>query len=392
MAESRRAFRAGTSAALALLAFGAAAGPATAQSAAVVEADVGGRRATLRVSRHDQYPAVNGRELAGSFMEAASFSGPFLRARLGPEEVVLEAGSPFFMYGDRSYQLANPPYRWGGAFWVPAEFVTAWLPTHVPGAGRGLTTAAADPAPRRIDPGRPWHVVIDPGHGGRDPGTSGQRSREKDVVLAIGRALRDELRGTDGVEPFMTRDSDVYVRHDDRSAYAVRNDGDLFVSIHANSVPSARSARGFETYFLGPARSEEAREVALRENRTPDVGDPDARSIDDRMFILTGLDRTEHLDESRRFAGFVQNALRTARGSGVPDRGVKQGPWWVLLGALARMPSVIIEVGFVSNEREEAYLASAEGQRELARAIARAILDYRRDVFERFGQTSGSGR
>jgi N-acetylmuramoyl-L-alanine amidase len=194
------------------------------------------------------------------------------------------------------------------------------------------------------------------------------------------------------IEPAMTRDTDVYVRHDDRSAFAVEQGGDLFVSIHANSVPSASSARGFETYFLGPARSEEARRVALRENRTPDVGEADAGSIDDRRFILTGLDRTENISESRRFAGFVQNALREARGAGVPDRGVKQGPWWVLLGALARMPSVIIEVGFVSNPREEAYLASADGQREVARAIARAIVTYRQDVLRRFSGGEGAGR
>jgi N-acetylmuramoyl-L-alanine amidase len=121
------------------------------------------------------------------------------------------------------------------------------------------------------------------------------------------------------------------------------------------------------------------------------VGDSSAGSIDDRRFILTGLDRTENISESRRFAGFVQNALREARGPGVPDRGVKQGPWWVLLGALARMPSVIIEVGFVSNPREEAYLVSQDGQREVAGAIARAIVAYREDVIRRFAATEGAG-
>jgi len=375
-----------------LLALHAGSGVAVAQAPGVVEAEIGGRRAALRVSRHHAYAAVNGRELAGSMMEAASFSGPFLRARVGDAELVLEAGSPFFTYGDASYQLANPPYQWGGSFWIPAEFVTTWLPTHVGGVGPAIAEAGPASRPHRVDPSASWRVVIDPGHGGRDPGTIGKRSREKDVVLAIGRALRDELAATDGLDPVLTRDTDVYVKHDDRSAFAVDRGGDLFVSIHANSVPSAGSARGFETYFLGPARSEEAREVALRENRTPDAGAADLGSIDDRMFILTGLDRTENLDESRRFAGFVQNALRATRGRGVPDRGVKQGPWWVLLGALARMPSVIIEVGFVSNEGEEAYLSSAAGQREIARAIAKAIADYRRDVLDRFGRATGAGR
>jgi len=356
-----------------------------------VEAEVGGRRAGLRVSSHQAYPVVNGGELVSAVLDAGTVSGSFLRARLGSAELVLEAGSPFFQYGNRAFQLANAPYLWGGAFWIPLEFVTDWLPTYA-GGPTSVTTIVEDEMARRVDPTVPWHVVIDAGHGGRDPGTLGDRSREKDIVLAISRALRDELRATGTIEPAMTRDTDVYVPHDDRSAFAVEQGGDLFVSIHANSVPSASSARGFETYFLGPARSEEARRVALRENRTPDVGGAHAGSIDDRLFILTGLDRTENISESRRFAGFVQNALREARGAGVPDRGVKQGPWWVLLGALARMPSVIIEVGFVSNPREEAYLASVEGQREVARAIARAIVSYREDVIRRFSGQEGAGR
>jgi N-acetylmuramoyl-L-alanine amidase len=356
---------------------------------AQVEADVGGRRAALAVSAHLTYAAVNGSELASVF-EAGGVSGPFLRARIGSRALVLEAGSPFFQFGDQSFQLANAPYLWGGTLWVPAEFVTGWLPVHA-GQTRTVAGVVADETARRVDPNHSWHVVIDPGHGGRDPGTSGDRAREKDIVLAISRVLRDELASMDRIDASLTRDRDIYVPHDERSAFAVDREGDLFVSIHANSVPSASSARGFETYFLGPARSEEAREVALRENRTPDVGDSSAGSIDDRRFILTGLDRTENISESRRFAGFVQNALREARGPGVPDRGVKQGPWWVLLGALARMPSVIIEVGFVSNPREEAYLVSQDGQREVAGAIARAIVAYREDVIRRFAATEGAG-
>lgn len=354
-----------------------------------VEAEVGGRRAALPVSAHQAFPVVNGGELV-SVLDAGTVTGPLLRGRIGSKELVLEAGSPFFQYGDQSFQLANPPYLWGGTFWIPVEFVTVWLPAHA-GQTRAVAAVIEEETARRVDPNQPWHVVIDPGHGGRDPGTSGERAREKDVVLAISRALRDELQTVDKIEASLTRDRDIYVPHDERSAFAVDRGGDLFVSIHANSVPSASSASGFETYFLGPARSEEAREVALRENRTPEVGDAAAGSVDDRRFILTGLDRTENISESRRFAGFVQNALREARGPRVPDRGVKQGPWWVLLGALARMPSVIIEVGFVSNPREEAYLASGEGQQELADAIARAIVSYREDVIRRFA-TEGTGR
>ena len=165
--------------------------------------------------------------------------------------------------------------------------------------------------------------------------------------------------------------------------------GDLFVSIHANAAADER-ARGFETIFLGEARSEEAREVALRENRGPEVDDAGG-SPSDVQFILAGMDRNENYAESRLFAGFVQNSIRSVRRGGAPDRGVIQGPWWVLLGALVRMPSVIVEVGFLSNDEEERYLNGAEGQGAIARAIADAIVAYREDVLRRYAPAPESG-
>ena len=348
-----------------------------------VEAEVAGRRALLEVARHHAFPAIDASDLT-QLWGGVTRRGVFLRAHVLGDELAFEAGSPFFRHGDRTYQLVNPPYEWGGAFWLPAEFVTGWLAEHgSPVAVAPESLPAGDEAlPDRVDPAKPWHVVIDPGHGGRDPGTSGRQSNEKDVVLGIGRRLYEELQRRDLIEPYLTRDTDVYVKHDLRSQFAVDQGGDLFVSIHANWASDAR-ATGFETIFLGPARSEEAREVALRENRGPSVEDA-VGSPADIQFILTGLDRTENLAQSRLFGGFVQNALRDARGGNATDRGVKQGPWWVLLGALARMPSVIVEVGFLSNQNEERYLSGDQGQRELARAIADAIVEYRRDVLRRY--------
>lgn len=361
--------------------------PASAQAPTdMVEVQLAGQRAQLHVTRHYSFPVVNVDELT-PLWGMTTRSGVFLRAKLAGDELAFEAGSPFFRHGDSIKQLVNAPYQWGGAFWIPAEFVTGWL-------SGGETIALAedppaavnDPLPARVDPDVPWHVIIDPGHGGRDPGTLGQQSHEKDVVLAIGQLVFAELQGRDHVVPYLTRDTDIYVKHDLRSQFAVDQAGDLFVSIHANAYQDRRAV-GFETIFLGPARSEEAREVALRENRGPSVGDV-AGAPDELQFILTGLDRTENLSESRRFAGFVQNAIRSVRTGRSPDRGVKQGPWWVLLGALARMPSVIVEVGFLSNQTEEAYLNGAAGQRAVARAIADAIVEYRSDVLARFAPSN----
>lgn len=374
-----------------------------------VQAELSGRTVSLAVARHRAYPAVNAADLSlalESVLEDVTWTGGFLRARLRGEAVAFEAESPFFRHGGRAVQLANPPYEEGGAFWLPAEFVTRWVsegPPPVAAASEGSDGSeasaasasspspppAADPLPARVDPTAPWRVIIDPGHGGRDPGTLGSASYEKDIVLAIGRQLYDELEGLEMFEPHLTRETDVYVDLDARSQFAVDRAGDLFVSIHANAAADER-ARGFETIFLGEARSEEAREVALRENRGPEVDDA-AGSPSDVQFILAGMDRTENYAESRLFAGFVQNSIRSVRRGGAPDRGVIQGPWWVLLGALVRMPSVIVEVGFLSNDEEERYLNGSEGQGAIARAIADAIVAYREDVLRRYAPAPESG-
>ena len=380
---------------------GTLAGAAAQAPPGTVEAAVGGRVVSLAVARHRAYPAVDAEELAlalETVLEDVAWNGVFLRARLRDEEIAFEAESPFFRHGARTVQLANPPYAEAGAFWLPAEFVTRWVSEGPPpgaadpgeSAGDASSPASStDPLPARVDPSVPWRVIIDPGHGGRDPGTLGTVSHEKDVVLAIARRLHEELQGREMIEPHLTRDTDVYVEHDERSRFAVDRAGDLFVSIHANAAEDER-ARGFETIFLGPARSEEARGVALRENRGPEV-DAAARSPSDIQFILAGMDRTENLSESRLFAGFVQNSIRAARRGEARDRGVIQGPWWVLLGALVRMPSVIVEVGFLSNEEEERYLNDAEGQGVIARAIADAIVAYREDVLRRYAPGTAPG-
>ncbi len=360
--------------------------PAAAQAnGPVVEAMAGGQRFRITLARHRTYGVVNAREVLGRLAEGA-VSGDWLRARVAGRELVLEAESPFFRLGGETRQLANPPYRWGGAFWVPAELVTRLWP-----GGAGAPDAA--PVDRlaagisdRLDESRPWRVIIDPGHGGKDPGTSSRNATEKEIVLGIGKALRDELATDDGFVPVMTRDRDVFIHVLERSRIAVREEGDLFVSIHVNSAPS-RGARGFETFFLGLERTEEAREVALRENSAMSIEEADAGLSEDLEFILTGMDRNENLAESRTFGGYVQNAFRGVWG-GAGDRGVKQGRFWVLLGALARMPSVIVEVGFITNSDDARTLRSAEGQRSIARGIAEAIREYRRDLVRRYGDAS----
>jgi N-acetylmuramoyl-L-alanine amidase len=363
-----------------------------------LRAELNGRSVDVRIARHRAYPAFNAIELARGLLSEGLVAGQSMRARLGGRDLVFEAGSPFFRLGESTYQLANVPYEWGGAFWIPSDFLTEWWPRAV-GSVAGLAAGGpaevseipVTPRPRR-DPSRPMRVILDPGHGGKDPGTLSQGVREKNIVLGIGRALARALEARGGFEPILTRDTDVFIPIEERSRIAVRRQGELFVSIHVNSVPGrGSSARGFETYFLGLERSEEAREVALRENSVIQYENGgDAGITDDLQFILTGLDRNENIVESRRFAGCVQNSMRRAYASR-RDRGVKQGKFWVLLGALSEMPSVIVEVGFVTNAAERRLMSSASGQQEIAAALAEAIAGYKAFLDTEAGASESGG-
>ncbi len=366
-----------------------------------IRLEIGQEMAEVLVSRHMGYAAFNASGLPGLLREPTRNS-VFFEALWQETPLRFEAGSPFFRFGQETHQLANPAYVIDGDFWLPTQLIEEWMPVmsgQVVAADPDLEVALAsdseppstsEPPSERVDPEIPWRVIIDPGHGGRDPGTLGTRSREKDIVLAIATRLAAELEGRPGVIPILTRDSDVYIEHDARSQFAVDESGDLFISIHANASFSS-AARGFETFFLGAARSEEAREVALRENRLPSVAGA-AAPVEDIQFILAGMERTENLRESGVFAEHVQQAIRGVRGRDSPDRGVKQGPWWVLLGALAQMPSVIVEVGFLSHVQEEQYLMTERGQAEIARALADAVSAYRDDVLRRFAAADASTR
>lgn len=366
------------------------------------EAPPAGGDPAVPVARHLGYPAVPGGSLAAASLEEVARSDAGMTATVAGRRLELRAGSPFFRYDGRVYQLANPPYERDGELWVPAELFTRWLPMAVPSAGawrvRGNRLVAAASAARDAGgrgsaesggEGPPFRVVIDPGHGGRDPGTRGPRGTlEKEVTLGVARKLRRWLERQEGIEASLTRRGDTLVALRDRSRLAIEGDGDLFISIHANAS-RARSAQGFETYFLSPARTEEAREVAMRENsavRFEDGSDgPEASQLE---FILADLDQDINVWESRRLAGYVQNALRPVHSGS--DRGVKQAGFLVLVEASGTMPSVLVETGFLSNPDEERILRSEAGQERLAEAIGEAVVEYFHQYTRRLS-TAGGG-
>lgn len=194
-------------------------------------------------------------------------------------------------------------------------------------------------------------IVIDPGHGGHDPGAVGPSGlQEKEVVLAVGLRLRDRLKEELGLDVVMTRSTDVFIPLEERTAIANKVNADLFLSVHANAAPN-RSAAGIETYYLNLAKTEKAAQLAAKENGTS------LEKVSVLQAILFDLMANYKLNDSAHLAEEVQKALhKKIRGqhADVRNLGVKQGPFYVLVGAT--MPSILVETAFLSNPQEEARL------------------------------------
>lgn len=248
--------------------------------------------------------------------------------------------------------------------------------------------SSARPTRRRV-------VVVDAGHGGRDPGMRGwspERTpvREKDVTLGVALQLEQELERR-GYAVIMTRRTDTLIALDDRGRIANRSKGDLFISVHVNAAnPNWRqphAARGFETYFLAEAKTEDERRVAQMENEVVRFEtEADAPKNDPLGFIINDMAQNEHLRESNDLAEIIQGALRRVHPG--PSRGVKQAGFRVL--EKAYMPAVLVEIGFGTNVSEAAFMSSPSGQRTLANAIADAATEYLGRYEQRI--TPGGGR
>lgn len=217
-------------------------------------------------------------------------------------------------------------------------------------------------------------VVIDPGHGGRDPGAVGPRgTREKDIVLRVGKKLGKLLK-KDGVEVIFTRDRDKFVPLNERTEIANSKKADLFISIHTNASKK-RKTRGMETYFLSWSNDREAIKVAARENK---VSIKKMQKMQGGLsMILQDLARNSKREESKRLAYSVQsemvNSLKRDYNK-IHDLGVKYALFYVLVGA--EMPSILVEISFISNRDEEKRLATNKYRDRIAKAIAKGIDNY----------------
>lgn len=314
---------------------------------------------------------------------------------LSLDTLVLRArrGNPFYFLNNRCCQFSSIPQEWDGVLWVPLSGLFQAIPsdflyqhpqdgslrirkivetkTEVPSA-RGAKDESRLPAP----PGSPsvWTmgtVIIDPGHGGKDVGCVGANgSREKDVVLDISRQLAKILLNK-GITTKLTRYDDRFVPLGERTTFANANRGDLFISIHCNSS-KIRTARGTEAYFLSPARTESAVEVAVSENSVVQLEDNAGQYHDltDENYILLTMATSQYLKDSEDLAGLALKEV--VRSTPLSQRWVDQAGFYVLIGA--SMPAILFETGFLSNPEDEKFLASKRGRQKVADALARSIL------------------
>ena len=372
--------------------------------------------------------AVAGVLLAQPLGVSLSLDGSTLRVMLSEQSFEFELGSPFVRHAGVAYPLVGAPYVARDTVFLPLQ----WLSGHVPRllasryhwnpwlarldevtpAASVATTGSAGPvltrpapaatavlppgaAPNALTGLRLAHtVVVDPGHGGIDPGNPGlhfpRGLAEKDITLGISRLLRAELQRR-GLSVVLTRATDTLIDLASRPTYC-RADCDLFVSIHINSMPPGRRQTqidGVETYFVSDAKTEDQKRVAEMENdalrfeAAPAAG----QSGSPLGFILNDLQLNEYLRESARLAELVQGKVAAIHPG--EDRGVQQGPFLVL--AAARRPAILVEAGFATNRSDGAFLASSEGQRKIATAVADGIVAYLLEFERKLAIGSGGG-
>ncbi len=219
-------------------------------------------------------------------------------------------------------------------------------------------------------------IVIDAGHGGKDPGAVGYRgTKEKDIVLDVAKRLEEKLSKNMNVKIVMTREEDIFLRLSERTKIANESNGNLFISIHTNAAEDRR-ASGFETFLIGPNKNEAAVRVAARENAVLELEGITGKKLSNEDLIQATIAQSAFASQSEQFASMVQKEIKKRVQS--KDRGVKQAGFYVLMGA--SMPNVLVELGFISNPSEEKKLRSPQYRDQLASAIYRAVEQYQKTL------------
>lgn len=235
-------------------------------------------------------------------------------------------------------------------------------------------------------------VVIDAGHGGKDPGARGSSINEKAINLAVALRLGSLISEKhDDVKVIYTRKTDVFIELDERANIANRNKADLFISIHTNAVKRGSSVSGTETYTLGLARTDENLEVAMRENSAILLEDNYLQKYEgfdptsSESYIIFEFMQNKHMEQSISLASEVQKCFASAKRN---NRGVRQAGFLVL--RKTSMPSILVELGYISNPAEERFMRTKEGQNKLATAIYNAFTKYKWEYDRKRGALAGN--
>ena len=272
----------------------------------------------------------------------------------------------------KHFALENPPRLVVDV--TPAAASSPAMPTPAIATPdpREPAPAASEPPQPIVPQTKPYKtIVLDAGHGGKDPGARGLHgTEEKDITLKVALLLRDLLSKQPGVRVLMTRDQDVFVELEDRAKFANEHDADLFVSIHVNSHPS-RAVKGIEIYHFGRAKDQRALEVAARENGTP--LNSTGTGVE---YLLADLLTTKKIEESLELAWTTKESM-VARMNGpyeINDHGVKTAPFYVL--RYTSMPSILAEIAYISNPSEETLLRKHTFVRDVAESLLQGVKSF----------------
>ena len=293
--------------------------------------------------------------------------------RSGATKIVVRAEGENALINGKMVKLDRPVTLSGNVLLVPVSFVRNNLRGVIGRAARRAEAPSAMEGPKRFTIKT---IVLDPGHGGNDPGAIGRRgrSREKDLTLELAEKLRNTLREAD-IKVIMTRDSDVFIPLSGRSEIANKSGADLFVSVHINAS-RVRSMRGFECYYLSNATDDNARALEALENgpvRVDDTASAEhSRLLDKTLWDMT---LTENRLESAELAGYICNSID--ENFAIGDRGVRTARFYVLKHT--NIPAVLVEAGYISNKYEELKLKDPEFLDRIAESVAEGILKFKRE-------------
>lgn len=305
------------------------------------------------------------------------------------QKIKLTNGTTFLLIDENIYQLSSKVVKQNNEYFVPIDSFLNIINSSVKSLSIMFNESKIlisvkpnennKPAKNIVAEKNKWRfstIIIDPGHGGKDPGAVGYRGTlEKDIALDVAKRLEKKITKNMKIKTVLTRDEDIFLKLGERTKIANENNGSLFISIHANAATDRR-ASGFETFLIGPNKNEAAVRVAARENAVLELEGFSGKQLTNEDLIKATIAQSAFASKSEQFAALVQEEIgKRVQGK---NRGVKQAGFYVLMGA--SMPNVLVELGFISNLAEEKKLRSSQYREVLATAIFRAVEKYEKTL------------